>query len=385
MKIPKIKKSYVVVAIIVLIVGGYYWYSKSKATTTAVQYKTAKAEKGMIVTSIAGSGNVIVDQSSTVDPTITGTVANLSVNVGDKVKKGQLLFTIINDVLGISANKALASYNSSVISKNQAQADNSTAKIAEEHDSHSYTAAELKAFHDKLQVAEEQMNIAHASYLSAKEDADKRTVRASIDGTINEINIANGDDLSRLSSNSNSSAPIIIGDLNTLKAQVEVNEVDISNVNIGQKVSLTFSAIDGLTATGKVEKMDSLGTLTSGVVTYNVTIGFDSLDQRIKPAMSVSAAIITNTKQDVIVVPNSAVKSQKGNSYVQVLNGQTPENKTVEVGLSNDTQTEIVNGVSVGDNIITNTISITSTSTASSRTGSSSVRIPGLGGGGRPD
>lgn len=381
MKLSKLKNPYVIGVIIVLIIGGYYWYSKSKATSTAVSYKTAEAEKGTITSSISGSGNVIVDQSSNVDPTITGTVANLAVNVGDKVKKGQFLFNIVNDDLKINADKALSSYNSAVISKNQAKSDYDEAKIAEKHDSHSYTAAQLEILHDKFQVAKEQADTAYASYLSAKEDADKRSVKASIDGTINAINIANGDDLSRLSSNSNSSAPIIIGDLGTLKAQVEVNEVDIANVNIGQKVSLTFSAVDGLTSTGKVEKMDSLGTLTSGVVTYNVTIGFDSLDPRIKPAMSVSAAIITDTKQNVIVVPNSAVKNQNGSSYVQVLSGQTPEKKTVEVGLSNETQTEIVSGISVGDKVVTQTIN-SSTSTASTTSSSkNNVRIPGMGGG----
>jgi macrolide-specific efflux system membrane fusion protein len=358
----------------VLIIGGYYWYSKSKTTTTAVQYKTAKVEKGIITTSISASGNVVVDQSSNVDPTITGTVANLAVNVGDKVKKGQTLFTIINDDLGISANKALTSYNSAVIAKNQAQADNSTAKIAEEHDSHSYTAAELKAFHDKLQVANEQVDTAWASYLSAKEDANKRTVKASIDGTINAINIANGDDLSRLSSSSTSSAPIIIGDLSTLKAQVDVNEVDIADVKVGQKTTITFDAIDDLNTTGKVEKIDALGTLTSGVVTYNVTIGFDSLDERIKSQMSVSTEIIVNSKQDIITVSNSVIKTRNGENYVQVLVNGKPEDHTVEIGIANDTGTEIISGVSVGDNVITQTTnSPTSKSTTSSSSNSSST------------
>ena len=131
--------------------------------------------------------------------------------------------------------------------------------------------------------------------------------------------------------------------------------------------------------------MDSLGTLTSGVVTYNVTIGFDSLDSRIKPEMSVSAAIITDIKQDVILVPNSAVKTQSGSSYVQVLSGQTPQNVNVEVGLSNDTQTEIISGISVGDNVITQTINSSSSTSTTTSKSSSSVRIPGLSGGGRSD
>lgn len=381
----KKRKYFFLGLIIVLIVGGYYWYSKSKSTSSVVSYKTAQAEKGTLVSSISASGNVIVDNSATIDPTITGTVSGLAVSVGDKVEKGQFLFSIENDDLGISANKSLAAYNSAVISKNQAKADYDEAKSKEKHDSKSYSGAELKNLKDKAELAKEQEKNAWADYISAKNDAAKRRVTASISGTVNAINIKNGDDLGRLSSNSNSSAPIIIGDLTTLKAQVEVNEVDISNVSIGQKVTLTFSAIDGLTSTGKVEKMDSLGTLTSGVVTYNLTISFDEIDPRIKPEMSVSAAIITGVKQDVILVPNSAVKTQNGSSYAQVLTGQIPEKKTVEIGLSNDTQTEIVSGISVGDNVVTQTKSSNATTTSSSSNSRNNVRIPGLGGGGRPD
>jgi HlyD family secretion protein len=383
MKIPKIKKIHVIVVIVVLIVGGYYWYSKSKSTSAAVSYKTTQAEKGTLTTSISASGNVIVDDSATVDPTITGTVYGLAVSVGDTVKKGQLLFMIDNDELGIDANKAYSSYLESKASLESAKANKKEAKnnydaggSAEEK---SVLKKKLEAAEISLEAAEKNVETSAASYQNSLSDASKRKVVSPLDGTANAINVKNGDDLGRLSSNSNSSAPIIIGNLGTLKAQVEVNEVDISNVSIGQKVSLTFSAINGLTSTGKVEKMDSLGTLTSGVVTYNVTIGFDSLDQRVKPEMSVSAAIITGVKQDAILVPNSAVKTQNGNSYVQMLSGQTPENKTVEIGLSNDTQTEIVSGINVGDKVVTQTIS--GTSASSSSNSRNNVRIPGIGGG----
>ena len=96
------KKPMVIIAILIIIGGGYYWYSKANTKTAAVTDKTAIVEKGTLVSSISASGNVIVDQSATVDPTITGTVANLLVNVGDKVKKGQTLFTIINDDLNVN-------------------------------------------------------------------------------------------------------------------------------------------------------------------------------------------------------------------------------------------------------------------------------------------
>lgn len=95
--------------LVLVVIGGYYWYHSKQSIKSAVQYITAPVEKGMISSSVSGSGNVIVDQSATVDPTITGTVTGLSVALGDSVKKGQTLFTIENDQLSVDVAKATAS------------------------------------------------------------------------------------------------------------------------------------------------------------------------------------------------------------------------------------------------------------------------------------
>jgi RND family efflux transporter MFP subunit len=368
-----------VVIILALIGGGIYWYKKSSSSNATVQYKTAKAEKGTLITSVSGSGNVIVDSSSNIDPTITGTVANLSVSVGEKVEKGQFLFNIKNDDLSANVTKAYSSYLQSLASLETAKASKSEAKDNYEDSNSSDKSMykkKLEAAEISITVAEENIKYALKNYQNERSDYSDSKVLAPIAGTVNAINIKNGDDLSKLSSGSSRQVPIIIGDLGTLKAQVQVNEVDIPNVKIGQKAEMTFSAIDGLSVFGKVEKMDSLGTLTSGVVTFNVTISFDTLDPRIRPEMSVSASIITDAKQDVVMVSNSAVKTQNGNSYVQVLNNGSPQNKTVKVGSSNNTETEIVSGISAGDNVITQTI----TSGASSSTAATTSNRGGFGG-----
>jgi RND family efflux transporter MFP subunit len=396
MKIPKIKRSYLLIAAIIIIGGGYYWYKKAHPTTLAVQYVTATAEKGTLTTSITGSGNVIVDQSSNIDPTITGTVADLAVAVGDSVKKGQVLFSIVNDQLGVSVSQAAASYQSSLSSLESAKASKKSAS-ADFESSKTNSAKQNQVLKEKLDAAEAGVVSAKKSVSSSlsnlnfqRQQAGKRRVVTPIDGTVNAVNIKNGDDLSKLSSGSSRQVPIIIGDLGTLKAQVQVNEVDIPNVTIGQKAILSFGAIDNFTLTGKVEKMDSLGTITSGVVTFNVTIDFDSLDPRIKPEMSVSASIITGVKQGVITVPNGAIKTQGDSSYVEILNnGNTPQQTAVQIGATNNTSAEITSGINAGDKVITQTISSSSTSTTSTSSSSGNrsgggLRIPGLGGG-RPD
>jgi RND family efflux transporter MFP subunit len=396
------RKKYVWIAIAIFVAGGsYYWYSKSKSTTNQVQYVTATAEKGTLTSSISASGNIIVDQSATVDPTITGTVADLAVAVGDQVKKGQFLFNIVNGDLTVSVAKANASLKqskdaveSAEVDVKSAKADYAANKKKEDKTPGTYTDKQLKVMKDKIDTAEDKVTQAEKNFIATQADynntlteAGKRKVTATIDGTVNAINIKNGDDLSRLSSSSTSQAPIIIGDLGTMKAQVQVNEVDVADVSQGQKVTLIFDAVDGLQATGTVEKIDSLGTIDQGVVTYNVTIDIDSLDSRIKPEMSVSASIITDVKQNVLIVPASAVKTQNSSMYVEVLNsGNSPVQKNIEIGITNGTDTEIISGISAGDKVVTQTIDpsiTTSNSSSSSNRGGSAVRLPGLGGGGR--
>jgi len=179
-----------------------------------------------------------------------------------------------------------------------------------------------------------------------------------------------------------------------MQAQVSLNEVDAASIKVGDKATMTFDAIPDLTITGKVYQIDTLGTVSQGVVTYNAKIVFDTPDDRVKPGMSVSADIITNVKDDALVIPNSALKTQGNNTYVEVLDPSlvsstdlqtgrvtlitVPNQVNVEIGVSNDTQTEIVNGLNEGDQIITQVISSAAQSNAS---GASAVRIPGLGGG----
>jgi len=162
-------------------------------------------------------------------------------------------------------------------------------------------------------------------------------------------------------------------------ATISLNEVDIAKINLGQKATLTFDAIDGLTITGEVSQIDTVGTVSQGVVSYNVKISFDVDDSRVKPGMSVSAVIITNTAQDVLTVPNSAIKTKNGISYVETFNSPLPQavsgsqgslsdvpptQTTVVTGLANDTSTEIVSGLKAGDIIVTKTITSTTATTS---------------------
>jgi HlyD family secretion protein len=225
----------------------------------------------------------------------------------------------------------------------------------------------------------------------AKDNLSYYYVRAPFSGTIASVPVQKGDNVS-----SGTTVATIITSQQV--ATISLNEVDIAKIQLGQKATLTFDAVADLKITGKVAQIDSIGTVSQGVVNYNVKISFDTTDERIKPGMSVSAAIITNIKQDVLIAPNSAVKNQNGSAYVEMFDNALPaplagvqgspsatppRQQDVTVGISNDTSTEIISGIKEGDEIVTKTILPTTTTmtapsifgSATNRSGANATRI----------
>lgn len=248
---------------------------------------------------------------------------------------------------------------------------------------------DLKNGTDALDIRSQQLA------LQQKEnDYQDYFIRAPFDGLLARISLKASDSVS---------PGTVIGTLvSTQKiTTITLNEVDVSKVHVEQKAKLTFDAIDGLIIDGTVTAVDLVGTVTQGVVNYNVEIVLDTQDDRIKSGMSVSASIIVETKEAVLKVPNSAIKTQGNFSYVEMFatpllttkgtvgtpSKIAPLKKKIEIGLSNDTSTEIISGVNEGDQIVIRTIAASAakaaTATAPSLFGSGARTGTGATGTGR--
>jgi HlyD family secretion protein len=259
------------------------------------------------------------------------------------------------------------------ISSAKAQVDSATISLQIAKDA----LAKLKApvSQQDIQIARSQLISAQTQLQSAQDAYDNNIIKAPFAGQVAELAVQKGDQIT--------SATVIASLITEQKiAVMPFNETDIAKIKAGQAVVLTFDALPDITLTGKVGDVDLIGTATQGVVTYNVKIVFDTQNDSVKSGMSVNASIITASKTDVLMVVNSAVKSDNSGSYVQVLDSQgQPQNKDVTVGLANDTDTEITNGLNEGDQIVTQVVT-TGASSTTNTSSSSSVRIPGLTGGG---
>ena len=234
---------------------------------------------------------------------------------------------------------------------------------------------ELRAGADSLGIRSQQNIVAQkeAILLDAKEKLADHFVRAPFDGVIAEIDTRAGDSVS-------SGTTIAILTTRQQIAELTLNEIDIAKVKLNQLATLTFDAVDELTLTGKVTDIASFASTNQGVVTYGITIMLDTVSDLIKPGMTVDASIIVERKDSVVLVPNSAVQSQGGQIFVEVMQNGTPQVVPVEVGLSNELFTEITGGLQAEVEIVTARIGGEGSSQAANI--GQSFRAPGFGGGG---
>jgi len=225
--------------------------------------------------------------------------------------------------------------------------------------------AETKEGGDELDIRSAELSV--QSKLNAYNDC---FVYAPFDGVIATLTAKIGE-----------SSGTSIGTIITKQKVVTVslNEVDIASVSLGQKVSLTFDAINNLKINGEVIEIDSVGTVSSGVVNYNVKIALGEDDERVKAGMSANVEIITASKQNILTIPSSAVKTKNGVSYVEILGDLNKLNrKEVQIGISDDVLTEIISGLNEGDQVVVKTVSGTATSSSSIK---NTKNIMGGGGG----
>ncbi|MFA6136399.1 MAG: HlyD family efflux transporter periplasmic adaptor subunit [Candidatus Paceibacterota bacterium] len=244
---------------------------------------------------------------------------------------------------------------------------------------------------DDLDVQSQELSLIQKenSLQDAKEKLSDYYVKSPFNGMVAQIDIKKGDNVS--------SATSIATVITTEKiAEISLNEVDIAKVKVGQEATLEFDAIPDLKVVGKVAEVDVIGTATQGVVSYDVKISFNTDNIQVKPGMSVSASIIIEQKKDVLSVLNTAIKSLGGASYVEFFENTSPNsnqrNQTietdnlpkkqkVEVGISDDSLTEITGGLEEGSWIVAR--SVVSNSSNSTQTTQSSVNtIRASGGGG---
>lgn len=402
-----VKKIFLIVLIIGIGWGIFQFFSKNTQQTA---YQTATAEKGTLVVSLSQSGLVSSANNASITTQVSGVVKNVHVKNGDIVTMGDKIADVELDQAGKqkqqaayaaylqarntldSANAQMHTLQSQMFAANQTFVNdkgNTNDPVKDDpnyvQENADWLAAEAKYKNQQAVIAQAQTAV-NSAWLTYQESSP--TIVAPISGTVTGLTIKEGtllatqvSDTSESSTSSNNARKVAsIKTEGTPVISLDVSEIDAPKIQVGQKATVTLDAFPDKTFTGNVFSIDTAGTHSSGVTTYPTLITLDNASDTIFPNMSATANIITNTKDDVLLVPNAAVQTTDAGTSVQILKNKKLEQVQVEIGLSNDTHTEIVSGISEGDIVVTNavnTATTTSTSTSTNSPFSSGIRMGG--------
>lgn len=269
---------------------------------------------------------------------VDGIVAELKVSEGQQVKEGDVLYTVKNDDLDTAVAQAKSELQSAKDGVTQAQNRLNTAKatpsVTQSMDAQGNTvlidntAVQISDAQSQLNTANSTLTSAQRSYDAAVEKADKRTVRATVSGTVIECNITEGSSLASLSTQGK--APLRVADMTSLQVKVPVSEIDIVKVKEGQKGEVTFDSYPDLASEATVTHISQTSSAdtaspaagaagagsASSTVRYEVTLQIDSPDERLKSGMTAHVNIATLSLEKTLIVPAIALTDVDGETAV---------------------------------------------------------------------
>ncbi len=190
---------------------------------------------------------------------------------------------------------------------------------------------------------------AKARLAAAQSTAEMARISAPFAGTITSANVKPGDQVSP------GTVGFGLADMSEMLVDSSLSEIDINRISLGQPVSIVFDAVSDQTYAGEVTEIGLIGEAIEGVVSFPITVRLVDSDQAVRPGMTAAVNIVVNEIQDVLLVPNRAVRVQDGKRVVYVLKDDVPTPVEITLGASSDTDSQVVQGdLQEGDLIVLN-------------------------------
>lgn len=277
------------------------WKPTEQASATNPAARAVQAVKGNIETKVSGSGLVDVAEVTNVKASYKGTISKTNFKVGDQVKKGQTLVAFKK-----ADNSERIKQTELSIKKQQLQMQQLQKQYKEALEENRES---IKVNMESLTLEIEQNESTLASLQA--EEAENHDVVAPASGTIKESQIEDGNDVNE------NTVVAVIANYESLKFVMSADELDIPSIKAGQTAKVTLNAFPNKEFTGKITSIGKEGKSSNGVATYDVNIGLTKAEG-VLAGMSGQAEIVTQAKQEVVLVPVDAVIAMGSKHYVRV-------------------------------------------------------------------
>jgi HlyD family secretion protein len=398
-----------VVALLVVLGGYWVFASLFSVDKTIPAEKLAKVEMGAIAKSVVATGKIEPLSKVEIKSKSSGIIKYLYVNVGDRVREGQLLIELDKETLEAQLREARAvlkgtegRHDEMVSQGKTARATLLRSQLEAENKDYDFMVAEYKRYRElhsqglvsksdfdgieqkmkaaevtlktlqaavKVREAEIEQNDrsitkakadvaqAQAQLERAEENLKYASIRSPIDGVVLSREVEVGDAVSSiLQLGSNATLIMTLGDIQELYVKGKVDETDIGVVQIGQPVRITVDAYKNRTFSGKVFRISPMGVEKDNVTRFEVRVSILNDLDLLKTNMSANAEIILEEHKDVLMIPESAlIYNEKKETSVEIPNPAAKTGRTqiaVKTGLSNGAKTELLSGLKLGDQVV---------------------------------
>ena len=360
----KLSKVWLVVAV-VIIVAIVAWALSGSKKEEQISFETAAVAPANIMNSITATGTIEPVTSVTVGTQVSGIVSKLYVDYNSVVKKGQVIAELDKTNLMSQLNSAKTQ-----LATAQSQLNYQTTNFNR-----------YKTLYQKGLVAADDFDNAKLSYTQAKEQVASAkeevqraqtnlgyaTITSPIDGIVLSKSVEEGQTVA--ASFSTPELFTIAQDLTNMQVVADVDEADIGDVKEGERVSFTVDAYPDDTFEGTVKQVRQEATTTNNVVTYEVVISAPNADLKLKPGLTANVTIYTAERKGVLSVQSKALRftpqketvgkmkivDQTGNAKNKVwtIEGNSIVAHKVNIGMTDGTNTQILNGISAGVKVVT--------------------------------
>jgi HlyD family secretion protein len=340
------RKIYLALGVVVLafICGGAWWWWSG--STEAVQYRTGKIERGALTAAVAATGAVSPVSQVTVGTQVSGQIKDILVDFNSEVKAGQLIAVIDPETFEYRVRSAQADVDAARatvltaqanVVASRAQVSSAKTDLTEARRTHernlmlvdkgfiaqsesdksnalvnttleSVKAAEALVGVSVAQVRSAQANVSQrdAALLQARVDLARTRVTSPVNGIVIKRSIERGQTVA--SSLQSPELFIIARNLQDMQVEAAIDEADVGRIRSGQKATFTVDAFPGQTFEGQINQVRKAATNVANVVTYVAVVTFSNTDGRLLPGMTANVRVITDTRDQVLKVPNAALR-----------------------------------------------------------------------------
>jgi RND family efflux transporter MFP subunit len=346
--------------------------------------------RGDLIISVDASGNLEMPHKANLSFGTTGVVKEITVDDGEKVSEGQVLARLDAPSLEANVRMRQAEYEMAELSlmqtifphysyryssdqpgvwlaleeakDNLEQAETHLSKgeideaqaaldVVEENldEAERKSQARVWALPLSVKLAELQVDQAETALDMAKADLGKATITALFDGVVADITINEGQQLSTMTY---ADPAIVLIDPTEIEMKGVIDEIDVSKVKLGQEANIILDALPEKELEGNVTFISSAGTVEAGVVFYKTTITLADPDSDLRDGMSATAEIVVDRRDNVLLIPNRAIRGSRENPWVEVVTDSETEQREVSLGVSNGISTEVLSGLEEGEKVV---------------------------------